>query len=125
MAIVERPVGRQGKLIVAGRRSAVLDELGGPPLEVRHLAECDRAPGYLLSHECRVICGSLDRSGLAGSYTLQPHRAAWRSLRDVSEELLTHTVGRVQRAYPNWTLPGSSRDAIHDRVRAFLEGATS
>jgi hypothetical protein len=103
----------------SGGRSAVLDESGGPPLSVLHLAQHDREPGFFLAHELRVLCGSLDRSS-ASTYTLQPMRGAWRCLRDVSPELISHTVRRIERSFPGWRLTDRSTGDIHADVDAFL-----
>jgi hypothetical protein len=111
--IARRPVTR----ITATRRSPILDEVGGPPLEIRHLEQHEREPGFLLVHELRVLCGSLDRSG-STTYSLQPLRGAWRCLRDVSPELITHTVRRVERCYPSWRLSGSGD--VYEQLDEFL-----
>ena len=107
-------------MVVSTGRSPILDEVGGPPLEIRHLPAADRQAAYALCHELRVTCGSLDRSGIAGSYSLQPQRSAWRCLRDVGEESLLHVVRRVERTYPSWRLPEG--DGIHERIEQFLLG---
>jgi hypothetical protein len=120
MTVTSRKVVTRTVEQITTRRSAVLCEPGGPPLETRHLLEADRQPAHLLAHELRVVCGSLDRTGGPGGYTLQPHHTAWRALRDVGEESIAHTVRRVERVYAGWVLPEG--ESIHDRVRDFLEG---
>jgi hypothetical protein len=102
------------------RRSLVLDESGGPALEVRHLSVDDRQPGVALAYELRVVCGSLDRTSGPGGYCINGHRGCWRCLRDVSSELVTSVVRRTERSYPGWRLPPG--DDIHERVDRFLSG---
>jgi hypothetical protein len=108
-------------MTATSRRSPILDELGGPPIEVRHITAEDRQPAYLLAMELRCACGSLDRSGGPGGYALTPHRGTWRALRDVSEELVVHTVRRVERCFPGWSLPEGGD--VFERVECFLLGS--
>jgi hypothetical protein len=113
----ERIPGRTIERVRTTRRSLVLDTLGGPNGEVRHLAEMDRQPAFELSHELRVLCNSLIRVG-SGRYELQPHRASWRYLRDIDEASLALEVRRCERIHAGWQLPGNG--SIHERVDAFL-----
>ena len=43
-------------MVVSTGRSPILDEVGGPPLEIRHLPAADRQAAYALCHELRVTC---------------------------------------------------------------------
>jgi hypothetical protein len=104
------------------RRSPVLDPIGGPDLEVRHLPAEDRSAAHYLVHELRCVCNSLDRSGGPGGFVLNPHRSSWRCLRDVEEETIMHSIRKAERSFPGWRLRGSGD--VFERVERFLMGAS-
>jgi hypothetical protein len=110
----------EGPEHVSAGRSLVLDELGGPSTEVRHLPEGDRMVAYELAHELRCLCGSLNRA--PDGYDLQPLRTCWRRLRDVDAGSLRQTVRKLERVHAGtWRLPGKSDQSIHEQLEAFLQ----
>ena len=118
MAIREEEIPRgPATRIVASRRSPVLDEVGGPPLTVRHIPAPDRSAALELVHELRYCCGSLERGPYGHSFSVNEHRQSRRSLRDVAPETLAWTVRRVERS-TSWRLPGSGD--IHQRLHDCL-----
>lgn len=106
---------------VTSRRSPILDEIGGPPIELRHLPEQDRSAAWDLLHSLRCACGSLDR-GPFGGFETNRYRGSWRVLRDVSAETLRHTVRLNERAHPGWRLTLESSGDIHEQIEVFLMG---
>jgi hypothetical protein len=64
----------------------------------------------------------------AAHYVANPHRGAWRPMRDVGEETILAVLRRVERVFPWWsgTVIASrgrvQRGSVHDAVAQFLEG---
>jgi hypothetical protein len=99
--------------------SEVLDTVGGPTLSVMHLPQEVRRPAYVLAHELRTLCGSLERSPVGFSFI--PERGGWIKLRDVDPALLERAIRKLERIYTTWRLPRRSRDVYRD-VDNFLSG---
>ena len=125
MAVVSKRVaGRAVEMVTTngngnGHRPSILDE-SGAPLGVFWFDPDDRSAASLLIALLRCATGSLRYDG---RYDFVADRGQWRTLRDVSAELLLHEVRRVERSWPDWALPGDAADAIHSRVEAFFESA--